>query len=260
MFPETPRVPLNQAWARELKAFLQAQMDGAPAPEATFNQVQAIFQSGYVRDLGLLRYAEGAPLAEVRDLLRRSAAYLLEVFRLRENAPEDGHSSLTHSGRGSEAMELALACGALDLARAVAPLVRDPEDASYLGPDSVVCTPEEQGLAYALRDLLLGRPEESLAQIRALQDLDRGQSERAALLSALAREDAQTFSWALQELHTRHLDQVGHPGPLDTLEDLLDLRTLAFAAMGNQVFPALKPLSADPFLPLDLCRAGAEVP
>lgn len=261
MLPETPRVPVDLAWAEELKVFLHAQLAEAPAPNSIEGQVQGVFLAGYCRDLALVRYAEGGPIDEVRALLRRSSEFHFEVFKLRgidhtapvaDRAAQSDDRSLTNSRRGLQAMEVALACGALDLARALAPWIWDAPDASYLGPGSVVCTPEEQHLAYALRDLLLDRFEEGLREIHALPALPPEQEDRATILTALLKADPPVFAWALGELHTFHLDQVGHPGTLDTLEDLLDIPTLAYAVLGRNRLPDLNPLPSDAFLPLEL--------
>lgn len=263
MSPETLRVPLDLAWASELGAFLRTQMDGAPAPEDLEGGAQGVLQAGYARDAGLLAYAEGHPLAEVRVLLRRSAEYTLAVFQARVDPDEAGDASgasLTNSRRGREALELALACGAVDLARALAPLVWDPPGAGYLGPGSVVCTAEEQATAYALRDLLLGCPSDALAEVRSVAVVSRSEADRLAVLSALACGDHARFAWALSELHRCHLDRVRHPGRLDDLEDLLDLPALAYAALGRHIFPDPVPLPADAFLPLDLGTPDPELP
>ena len=266
MSPEKLRVPLDTAWAEELEGFLRGQMKDAPGPDSIEDQAQAVFLAGYCRDLGLLRYAEAARLEEVRQLLRRSTQYTLEVFRMREaGQDEDPPSdlSLTNSRRGLDAMELALASGALDLAKTLAPLIWDPPGASYLGPGSVVCTPEDQHLGYALRDILTGRSEEALGELNAppsepdpdLDDEaepDPDHERRAPALRSLLSGDASEATQALAASHAAFLQRVEGRGPLGKLEDLMDVPTVAYAALGRSRYPKVRLPKQDPYLPLEL--------
>jgi hypothetical protein len=255
------RVPVDEAWGHELGAFVQNAITQSPPPEALDDQVQGVFAAGYHRDLGLLRYAAGAPLGEVRGAFRRSAEYTIAVFRMREGAPwesaPDVDPSLTNSRRALHAMELALAAGARDLAEALARLVWDPPDASYLGPTSVVCTLEEQRLAYALRDLLLGETaSDALRALPGTEWRDAGQRARGWGIVSLAAGDPHAAGVALALLHDEHLARVRDVASLDRLDDLLDVPTLAYASVA---YAALSPAPArwtlprdDAFLSLDL--------
>ena len=262
------RVPVDAAWARELEDFVRARIAESPGPDALESQPQGIFAAGYWRDLALLRWAAGDSSGDVRAALRRSTEYTLAAFAMRP-APESREpwaadepldQSLTNSRRGLEAMELALAAGAPDLARALAPLVWDPPGASYLGPTSVVCTPADQRLAYALRDLLLGRAATS-ESVRALPDddlpFDETQRARAWCLFALAAGDRHAFTVAHHALHAVHLARVRDAGALRSLDDLLDVPALAGAALACERFGPSAAPRADPYLPVALA-CGAE--
>jgi hypothetical protein len=259
--PDTLRVPVDCTWAKELAEFLRAQLKDAPAPQDVEGQIQAALLAGYCRDLGLLRYAEGAGLDDVRRLLRASAECTLAVFRLRDADPDSADLSLTNSRRGLHAMELALSCGASDVAGALAPLIWDPPGASYLGPDSVVCTPEDQRLAYALRDILLHRVEKGGEELHALKPADRGQEIRASLLTALTGGDETRFSQALAESHAFHLkrvemDQIMNGDGLKDLDDLLDVPTLAYLSLGISRMAGLGLPAQDAYLPVELTEGG----
>ena len=257
MSPETLRLPLDVTWAEELKGFLAAHLKDAPPPDLIEGQVDGVFLAGYCRDMGLIRYVEGAALDEVRTLLRRSCSYTLEVFNFRDADPEEADASLTNSRRGLQTMELALACGAPDLARTLASLVWDRPNASYLGPGSVVCTPEEQHLAYALRDALTDQGAgKGLQELRAFVPLTPEQDRRASLLTSFWNDDAAAFSGNLSNLHALHLARVENRGPLNKLDDLMDVLTLAYAALGATHFFDLNLPPVGPIPPSGVAAAG----
>lgn len=128
--------------------------------------------------IGTYKYALGAPLSEVRHYLAEAARWLERVFELRGTAPSfsvtvvaldpasppgrprelshkplhppgDKDYSLTNSVSGLQGMYLALIVGDKARARHLAEMVWDPPAASYIGPDSEICTPDQQHLAYA---------------------------------------------------------------------------------------------------------------
>ena len=247
-------MPVDFGWAQELAAFLEVQRKGAPAPDSIESQIQGVFQAGYCRDLGLIRYAQDGDVDEVRKLLRRSTEYTIAVYQFRDMEPHASDVSLTNSRRGLHALELALSGGAIDLAKRLAPMVWDPPDASYLGPGSVVCTAEDQHLAYALRDLLMDRLDDGRKELDAPMHLEAQQEHRASMLRALLNHDRAESERALTASHAFHLDVVDGRNSLNNLDDLLDVPTLAYAALGRARISDLKLPPPDAYLPLELGR------
>ena len=184
-----------------------------------------------------------------------------KVFKFRDADPEEADASLTNSRRGLQTMELALACALRILARTLAYLVWDRRNASYLGPGSVVCTPEEQHLAYALRDALTDQGAgKGLQELRAFVPLTPEQDRRASLLTFFWNDDVAAFSGNLSNLHALHLARVENRVSLNKLDDLMDVPTLAYAALGATRFFDLNLPPADPFLPLELPRLDTAHP
>ena len=260
------RVNIDQFWARDLEGFLNTQLSEMPLPGEITNQVEGILFAGYLQDMGMISYAQGASLKEVQHTFRKSVAFYLEVFRFHgtissypDQDPEESSSdhSLTNSRRALQAMELALACEPTDIAVSLASFVWDPPHASYLGADSVVCTPQEQQLAYMLRDLLRNYTGTGGTSIKTLKPETVEQAHRLALLKALFKKDQTAFEAGLIDLHDSFLCKVGKKELLSTLDDLLDIPTLAYAMLGNSVFTRLRGVAPDRFLPL-MWREGFE--
>ena len=258
------RVPVDAAWARDLDAFVRAAIRSVPPPDEIDDQAQAALAAGYHRDLGLLRYADGAPLDDVRALFRRATEYTLALFRLRAprepwQSADEVDESLTNSRRALEALELALAGRAHDLATTLAPLVWDPPDATYIGPTSVVCTPEEQRLAYALRDLLVNaQPSDA---IRALPDTAwryAAQRARGWAMVSIAAHDSSALAVAIEMLREEHSAAVrarlAEIGTLDRLDLLLDVPSLAYAALGRARLGYVPRRDSDAYFPHELVR------
>ncbi len=106
--------------------------------------------------------------------------------------------SLTNSKRGLLAMQLTLMCQGLDTARRVAGLVGDPPDAAtYIGEDSVVCTPEDQELAYFLKALLLDETPGPAGQAGPSSE---GRAFERMLLEAIWAGDRKVFLHSLRQL------------------------------------------------------------
>jgi hypothetical protein len=254
MTDRPPRHPhLDVAWARSTLRFceewlgeLRAELAAAGAPAG---QIELVLAVDLGRDAGLLRYALGDDLATVRRHLADAAEACERVFELRGlepaldavvvdgedvravHAPGARDHSLTNSRRGLLAMHLALAVGDRPLATRIARLVGDPPDASYLGDDSVVCTWEEQRLAYALRDLLAGDPAGALAAPAAMPAGDLGAAAQAELLAALAARDGTAVRGALARLLAWHRAEAEHEANAHDVRRLLSLPATALAAL-----------------------------
>lgn len=240
--------PLDLAWADDLEEFLRRQLAGAPAAEDVQDAATAVLIAGYLRDRGLLGTVTGLPLDTVRDLWHRSVVLTTVAFRMRPSSGDD--QSLANSRRGLDAMELGLAAGAVDAVEDLAILVEDASDATYLAEGSVVCTPEEQGLAYTTRDLVLRRPDPA----RWLARIEWRTGEQAlhtAFLLALARGAATEAAWLFRATHQEYLQAVLAKPVRDRLEDCADVASLAALALARHVGMPLAAL-ADPWLPLDV--------
>ena len=198
----TPRVfNLDCAWAESFAEYGDRQrrnrLHELQTEDDTHAQLTWVRLGNVSCDLGLVAYALGAPESEVRRLFAEAARAYLEVFRRRGTLPAfaatmvrlepdcgEGATvvdrrpvhlpgardqSLTNSRRGLRAMFLALAVGDAALAQELAALVEDPPGASYLGVRSVVCTLNEQRLAYAVKALLLGKEDAAGAELQRIK-------------------------------------------------------------------------------------------
>jgi hypothetical protein len=210
-------------------------------------QVEHALLATYLKDLGLSRYALGFPLEDVQETFQLAARALLRVFELRGTGPDE---SLANSRRGREALLLALAgdqAGDQALARSLAPSVEDPEGASYLGPGSVVTTPDDQALAYAWRDLVLGRPVPLLA---LTPQATPGALLEAAALESLAAGDGASFRAALGRLVAWHEEQATREEHRHQPDWLLCLPGLALARWAVERGVAeRRELPGSPYLP-----------
>jgi hypothetical protein len=274
-----PRLPgLDLPWAQRVERFcLQASEELAREMKDT-GQAEHVLLATYQKDLGLVRYALGHPLSEVRWSLHLTARALHRVFELRGTTPAfeamviepsgepnvhdarplhppgTADASLTNSRRGREALLLALAAGDDQLARAIAPQVWDPEGASYLGPGSVVTTTDDQALAYAWRDLLLGK---DLPPIALSSEALQGALLEAAALESLAGRDAPSFLKSLYRLVEWHAEQAVQEEHRHQPDWLLCLPGLALAALavGRGLVQKEELPGDSPYLPVGLGEA-----
>jgi hypothetical protein len=134
-----------------------------------------------------LLYALGYPLGEVSRALNDSAINYLQVFLLAGTEPafpvkiatiepgmpassvvnlselpdlrarDDKDYSMSNSKDGLRAVFSAWAAKDTVTGDRLASLIYDPPEATYIGPVSQVCTTDEQLLAYAVRDYVLGK-------------------------------------------------------------------------------------------------------
>ena len=255
------RLNLDPTWATGLKLFLEGQLKNAAGVNEVEGQVEAIFIAGYFRDLGILRYAEGHNLEGVADIFRRSSAYNLKAFSFHGTVVNKiiGGSestvvdhSLTNPNSALQALELALACGASEIAVSLAKYVWDPPYASYIAPDSVVCSPEDQHLAYALRELLSGKYKSGLEELALLDHATGRVRQRTLLLLALLTENYGEFTSALEIHHENFLKKVNQKTVFNDLEDILDITALAYINLGRVHFPEFVLTKSDVFMPFGL--------
>jgi hypothetical protein len=173
----TPRfLEVDDTWATALQQsyerLLAQHLDAiAKTPPERLIYAWAAVANDY-RELAHVLYASGEPLDRVRELLVSSARAHLELATLRRaGAPCTVDPSLYSTGNSRStylAICMALIGGQSNLALALAPLVWDPPDASYVAPNSVICTDMQQALAYAMKYALLENRDEAEAQLAHL--------------------------------------------------------------------------------------------
>ena len=261
----TPRLQgIDTAWATQLVQFIDQQIEGlqqqVQREKESLSQIQYVFLAGYYKDLALLHYALGTQLPEVRTEIAAAAQAYWQVFRLRGTSPafsaefvtlrdrptgdetdsierQEMHtpgetdSSLTNSRTGLLAMYLALIGAGKDLARRIAELVWDPPNAHYIAPDSVICTRDEQHLAYALKAFLMGQEALVLAELAQITLSQVDVHSQALLLHALHSSNTQRF---LQELSTHqayHLSQAHMTEHQKNPDYFLDIAGLALCTL-----------------------------
>jgi len=184
--------------------------------------------------LALIEYAAGNELAKVRTHLRKALQSYLEVLRLRGSEPSgridvsspddlrrsldkgeaitqerlesSGESdySLGNSSTSLQAMYLALSGGEFKIAESIAEHVWDPVDADYIGMDSEVCTPNEQRLAYALRECFGGNVQAARGELTSVVDPIRTIKDQTRMLTALVDNNTPAFLNTLEELVNWH--------------------------------------------------------
>jgi hypothetical protein len=152
--------------------------------------------NGYAR-LAAVAYAAGDSLDACRKFLRESAIAHLELVKLRGNGTESGADwispaeySTGNSRSTFMAICSALASGDRTLATTLAPWVWDPEGVTWLSPQSVICSTHQQTLAYALKDVLLGRQKEAAARLDKLKAIREETIGEVLMLDGVVVSDA----------------------------------------------------------------------
>lgn len=244
----------DQAWAAQLAEFCATTYaEFLTIPERDLTQLDYVLTADPVLDCACVMYALGADLDEVRVWIARAAHLLGVTFELRGTTPRmpvgkkdawgsvtdvtppGTDQSLTNSRRGLLAMQTALVAGDPDRAEQTASQVGDPPDASYIGPDSVVCTTDEQQLAYAFRSLLFGRDAVAMFHLGGVGDdapaLIRHQANG---LYALIDRDDGGFLEALNRLLAAHAVEAAEPVHAREPRRFLSLPALGMAALAVQ--------------------------
>lgn len=131
-------------------------------------------------------------------------------------------------------MQLALVAGDPSLVEQIAAMVGDPPNATYIGPDSEVCTSEEQGLAYALKAYLLGETAVAYFYTAGLAGSSSPIREQAIAIDALIDLDQGLFLSGLDELLAAHTEAARDPGRMHEPRFLVSIPALALAALANR--------------------------
>lgn len=293
----TPRHSyVDQHWAIQLMDYLrQARQElvrDIKSKQDEASQLDYILLAGYCRDLGLLQYAMGLPLPRVRDCFSEASQAYLKVFELRGSEdtfsamavsfvpesvdteypkvlerqpvhpPRAKDYSLTNSRTGLLAMHLALTLRNSSVAQRIADLVWDPPNASYVDPNSVVCTPNDQLLAYSLRDYLLGNDEAAMSSLRLIEIRETEIKHQTMMIWALVLRNQIMFLRELKSFLEWHQKNALNEENRKNPEFFLGLPGLGLcicALRANLVqLQVLPPNNA--FLPIDLIVTNPENP
>ncbi len=244
------RPPVDTSWAEQLAVFCaESYGEYVASDPAELGQINHVFAADYALDCALVTNALGADSDDVRVWIKRAAFALAQVFRLRGTSPaftvavddegaitqpEQPDASLTNSRRGLLAMQLALIAGDPSLVEQVAAMVGDPPDASYIGPDSVVCTTEEQELAYAMKAFLLGKTAVAYFHTTSLGGASSPIRQQAAAIDALIDGNQAAFLSALDELLAAHTEAARARSHAHEPRFLLAISALALAALASR--------------------------
>jgi hypothetical protein len=227
----TPRLNyVDVQWARSvLAAFEQERadiLDDTAASHSQLSQIEYVMLAEDCKDIGMLKYGLGYPLGETRVAFAEAAKAYLRVFELRGTQaafevtvvrgeevkplrePGTTDDSLTNSRRGLQAMYIALIAGGETLARQIAAHIWDPPGATYIGPESEVCTPDEQQFAYALKALLLDKKSDALIHLHARRPASSSAQAQAEFIETLITNRKAEFIARLNDLLDWHHGQI----------------------------------------------------
>lgn len=238
MRPAVPFPDLDATWLAALRASYGEALQrhravaAVAAPERAMFAWDAVANDG--RQLLALDHAAGAPADALRRSLADAARAHFEVVTRRGASgalPPGGDFATGHSRSTYLAICMALAGGDAALARSLAPFVWDPPSASYVGPGSVLCTPEQQALADALKHSLLGDDRAAgLALGRVTRISGEGIGE-LLMLRGLVEDDARRFLDGLARQLDAQARLAAEAGPRRLPDGLLCLPALGLAAL-----------------------------
>lgn len=297
MSPETIRIPgLDTEWARQLLGFLEAEQPALGAalkmPGRRPDQIQCAFFAAYSLDLASLHYALGDDLEAVRGYLDDAILGHWHLFAQRGTTrafpwelvtlPSERHAgegdapaeqgeggggtdtdfSMTNSRKGLLAMYLALVTKGCQVAQELASLVKDPPNATYIGPRSEICTPNEQRLAYASKALLAEAKGTFFAELEGIQDPSPDIAFQEQLLRALEAGKADAFLDHLRAFLDWHRAEWKLPDNLRNTDLFLNLAALGLCewALERRIISLEALQVAIPDFPVGLLHSGPGTP
>src|SRR5262249_34418341 len=121
--------------------------------------------------------------------------------------------SMTNSKNCFHGICYALIGGEYGVVEKLAELMWDPPKASYIGPYSEICTPNDQHLAYAVKELCFDRPAQALKQLKPVmyQTREKGPAAMAKMVRGMVEKDEVFFTEGLQELLRWYAKWAAHP-------------------------------------------------
>jgi hypothetical protein len=275
---------------RAYRSFAKSRRAALHSLEDTPSRLHALSMqiARHCMHLGLFAYALGSPLHRVRAYFAQAADMYAQGYRSRTplepipvtlvtlpggagdnprtSAPARREhewggrdESLTNSWTGRSAIYIALSVGEHTVAREIARYVYDPPDANYLGPRSEVLTPNQQRLAYAVRDLVLGDARQAVVETDGLERPESGIETEATLVQDIALSNAQRFRMNLGTLLVEHKRTAHEPVNRNDPEYFLSLPGLGLsqlAVRAGLVSPAeLEPIARSSiYLPVALSQ------
>ena len=203
-------------------------------------------------------FALGYPAEKVRQTFAEAATAALEVFHLRGtmecrvDQPGTIDYSLTNSRDCLKAICMALIANKYTIAQQLAELMGDPPRATYVGPDSEVCTSNQQSLAYAVKRLIQNNLEYVETELQRISNR-KGEQQVAAMakmVRGMAQKSDATFNEGLLELlffHRKGVRREDGPQKFFSLEGVgLSALALRGGLVGKSGLPK------DDYLPLEL--------
>jgi hypothetical protein len=171
--------------------------------QSTFSGVYSNSEYAAFYQFGL-----GYPVDKIRQTFAEAANAAVEVFKLRgtlecrTDLPGVKDYSLTNSRDCFQAVCMALIADEYGIAQKLAALMWDPPKADYIGPDSEVCTNNQQRLAYAVKHLFEDHLDEVHQELQRISPR-KGEQQVAALgkmVCGLAQSSDALFNEGLLEL------------------------------------------------------------
>jgi hypothetical protein len=181
---------------------------------------------GTYKMMALEAYALGHPLGSVIEFLRKSVAVQISQFH---------HPSYRVSWHNFESACVPLAIGDFASAAQIAERIEDPPDADYIGRRSEVCTPEQQKVAYAFRDIYLNRTPATAGDLFRISLLWKARGFQknvayyAGILRAVLTSDAKAVFDGFTSLLYWHAHEAGQDWRNTERESFLYIQPLGIA-------------------------------
>ena len=277
-----PRFPsITATLGADIMAHRQQNIDRALAGinEHPDRQSNYRFLESAYEVMALEAYALGYEIGDVVRMFRDALEPRLRVLQLRGTtqytritpARTPGEQPvttvLTDFGSGCSWYGYESACrahmlGLPGVAAEIAPLIWDPPDATYVGRRSEICTPEQQKLAYALRDLGIPAYAESRPHLKRIalawrvRGFPKEIAYQAGLLQAIGDGNGAEFTNQLDQLLAWHSRMANREDNRFDRHRFLCLPALGLGAiaLARQTIRIEDWPQDDIYLPLELIR------
>lgn len=240
------------------------------AKESTASSSEGIeFQRRYrmltlaYASVGSIAYALGYPITFVRDAFASSGFACDKVFELRgtmdtfpvtiitidnrypdgdprhvrqrpKDPPNTKDHTMTNSRGNIKGVYAALVGGEFALASDLASLAWDPPDAKWVSWNSVICTPNDQHLAYAVKHFFAGEVDQMEAELKRLRARPRQEPEREYIVGmwrAIVDRNAFQFREWLFDLLNWHEWEAKKHDPIAASDLYLSVPGVALATL-----------------------------
>ncbi len=214
--------------------------------------------------LGLFYYGAGRSLQKVKNYFLEAVKVYQEVLRLRGTEssgrieieiPEDpsvpfdigkamesgsyeevdGQDYSLGNARSSlNTVYLASAINERGIAKEIAGLIWDPDSADYIGPDSEVCTHDEQHLAYAVRALFIDDVSGVEKELLNITNSSPEVTCQARMIQALSESSSGDFMSSISDLLRWHKDQALSGENMSMQEFIMSIPAIGLSAYAIQ--------------------------